>query len=190
MLNREKGMKFGVEVGVQNARYSRHMLSTWRSCRKYVLVDLWDQQQNYSDSANADYFTQTKIYETALSTVMPWRDKVEVCKDSSTRCALRYDDDFFDWVYLDARHDYYGVLEDIHSYWPKLRPGGLLTGHDYIDYETLTRLQPEYTWSVAADGRVDHDHRLAKGAVDEFARKMGRNVTLTDETYATWIIRK
>ena len=30
--------------------------------------------------------------------------------------------------YLDGRHDYAGVKEDLQVWWPKLRPGGLLAG--------------------------------------------------------------
>ncbi len=39
----------------------------------------------------------------------------------------------FDFIYLDARHDYCAVAEDIKCYWPKVRPGGILAGHDFID---------------------------------------------------------
>lgn len=31
-----------------------------------------------------------------------------------------------DFVYVDARHDYCAVKEDILLYWPKVRPGGIL----------------------------------------------------------------
>lgn len=31
------------------------------------------------------------------------------------------------------RHDYCGVHEDLAAYWPKLRSGGILAGHDYLD---------------------------------------------------------
>ena len=38
-----------------------------------------------------------------------------------------------DFVYLDARHDYQSVYEDLTSWFARLRPGGLFAGHDYID---------------------------------------------------------
>ncbi len=38
-----------------------------------------------------------------------------------------------DFVYLDARHDYASVLEDLGQWSEKVRPGGVLSGHDYID---------------------------------------------------------
>ena len=38
----------------------------------------------------------------------------------------------YDFVYLDARHDYKGVVADLNAYWPLLRRGGIMAGHDYI----------------------------------------------------------
>ena len=37
-----------------------------------------------------------------------------------------------DFVYIDARHDYDGCLEDIVAWYPKLKKGGLIAGHDFI----------------------------------------------------------
>jgi hypothetical protein len=36
-----------------------------------------------------------------------------------------------DLVFIDARHDYDSVLEDIRLWWPKVRTGGMLCGHDF-----------------------------------------------------------
>lgn len=33
-----------------------------------------------------------------------------------------------DFVYVDARHDYCGVVEDLGLYWPKVRSGGMMAG--------------------------------------------------------------
>lgn len=42
-----------------------------------------------------------------------------------------------DFVYVDARHDYCGVNEDIQAYWPKLKPGGIMAGHDYLNADEV-----------------------------------------------------
>jgi glycosyltransferase involved in cell wall biosynthesis len=34
--------------------------------------------------------------------------------------------------YIDADHRYESVVSDIQAWWPKVRPGGILSGHDYI----------------------------------------------------------
>ena len=38
-----------------------------------------------------------------------------------------------DFVYVDANHSYQGALEDMLAWFPKIRPGGLFAGHDYLD---------------------------------------------------------
>jgi cephalosporin hydroxylase len=36
-------------------------------------------------------------------------------------------------VYLDADHSKAGVLADLKLWMPKVRPGGVIAGHDYLD---------------------------------------------------------
>lgn len=36
-----------------------------------------------------------------------------------------------DFVFVDAAHDYYSVKMDLDSWWPHLRAGGIMCGHDY-----------------------------------------------------------
>lgn len=40
-------------------------------------------------------------------------------------------DQTFDMIFLDAMHDYDSVRNDIHRWWTKLRPRGILALHDY-----------------------------------------------------------
>ena len=39
-----------------------------------------------------------------------------------------------DFIYLDGAHEYEMVKQEMERYWPKVRPGGMLAGHDYCDY--------------------------------------------------------
>ena len=45
-------------------------------------------------------------------------------------------------LYIDGAHDYDSVLQDIELYYPKIKSGGLICGHDYmmpmLDEETRT----------------------------------------------------
>ena len=51
----------------------------------------------------------------------------------TSRDASRYlKDKTFDFIYLDGLHDYSNVLADCYDWYPLVKSGGLLGGHDFI----------------------------------------------------------
>ena len=52
-------------------------------------------------------------------------------KKKSVDAAKDFEDGSLDAVYIDAEHDEDSVREDIRAWRPKIKPGGLLSGHDY-----------------------------------------------------------
>ena len=54
---------------------------------------------------------------------------------TSLEAAPLIPDHSLDFAYVDARHDYASVLEDLEAWFPKVKPGGILAGHDYADIE-------------------------------------------------------
>jgi SAM-dependent methyltransferase len=49
----------------------------------------------------------------------------------STVAALKYADETFDFIFLDAGHSYEEILADIRAWYPKLKFGGIIGGHDF-----------------------------------------------------------
>ena len=49
----------------------------------------------------------------------------------SVEGAKAFADQTLDFVYVDAAHDSDSVNRDLAAWWPKVRPGGLMAGHDY-----------------------------------------------------------
>ena len=49
---------------------------------------------------------------------MPQDGIVEICRNFTSVCVQRYPDESFDYVYLDARHDYKGVAQDLENWYP------------------------------------------------------------------------
>lgn len=38
-----------------------------------------------------------------------------------------------DFAYIDAQHHFEAIREDIELWYPKIRRGGILSGHDFLD---------------------------------------------------------
>lgn len=57
-----------------------------------------------------------------------------------------------DLVFIDANHDYESVLEDIEIWYPKVKRGGILVGHDYGVFEGVTRAVDELLGPVIRAG--------------------------------------
>ena len=81
-----------------------------------------------------------------------------------------------DFVYLDARHDYRSVVEDICSWFPLVTPGGILAGHDYI----RSRYLHNTLFTV-------------RQAVDKFVFDLSlqlHNTQEAEENFPTWFVHR
>lgn len=58
-------------------------------------------------------------------------DKIQLLISDSVTASRLFADASFDWVHLDARHDYASVKADIEAWLPKVKSGGWLSGDDY-----------------------------------------------------------
>ena len=58
-------------------------------------------------------------------------DRIVLMISDSVSAARLFPDAAFEWVHLDARHDYASVKADIEAWLPKVKPGGWLSGDDY-----------------------------------------------------------
>ena len=197
----EQNFSCAVEVGVQRAHYSRRILQTWPLCQKYFMVDSWKHTINYTDAANVHDDVQNKLYLEAIENTKKWSTKTVFIRNYSTDAALQFTSGFVDVVYIDARHDYCGVMNDIESWWPKIRVGGIMSGHDYMTaYQHLKAknsppwnhlYDPKDDWAICADGKTINEGSV-KGAVDAFAKKLNKTVhrTMRDGPHYSWLIQK
>ncbi len=56
---------------------------------------------------------------------------VSVCQSDSVMASKQFADNSCDFVFIDADHSEDAVRADIEAWLPKIKPGGLLAGHDY-----------------------------------------------------------
>lgn len=188
----ELGLKtLGVEVGVQFGEHAAHILEHWPGF--LVAVDPWRASPDYVDLANVSQAEQDAIYLACVRRLSPWwfkERRCELLRTTGTAASTLFGLRGFDFVYLDARHDYKNVLRDLIEWTPQVKPGGLLMGHDYLDGQiTFTERVGPGGVSIPIENPVPTEFGVKK-AVDEWAASMGYEVHVTtDDAFPSWLIQ-
>lgn len=150
----------GLEIGVNNGDFSERILEIVRP-KKLHLIDPWK-------FFNTDFYNNTPYGKDSVSTQLEMDKKfknvknrflteinnkqVVVHRGFSEKIIPSFENNYFDWVYVDGNHLYDYVKKDLKLCYEKIKYNSLITGDDY--YDDL----PDTDWS---EGGV-------KKAVDEF----------------------
>lgn len=179
----------GVEIGVQAGYFAETILRQWSHNTKYYLVDIWAPLTNYLDAANVEQDEQNRIFRQAQENLKPYSNQTVFLKMTTLEGAEHIEDDSVDYIYVDARHDYCGVRQDLDAYWPKLKHGGILAGHDFVTNAELQDMSPDQDWSLCQDGT--RNEAAVLGAVTDFAQQHNLQLSVTyREEFPTWFARK
>lgn len=109
-------------------------------------------------------------------------DTVEIIPEDSISAANRFKDGSFDFVFIDANHQYLQVLRDIDTWWPKVRAGGILAGHDC---EFIIPFDKKETVGIFTPGSAnpwnDVDQiSIHLGVVRAVSERFGRKIQILD----------
>lgn len=132
------GNLVGAEIGVYRGDLSARLLRA-RPQLRLLLVDAWAGSAGASDSYKASgdrraFDSPEKMdahYEATRRAVAFAGKRASIVRSFSTAAAVMVEDASLDFVFIDADHSYEGCSADIKVWWPKVKPGGLLCGHDY-----------------------------------------------------------
>lgn len=176
LLNARGLLGRGAEIGVKLGAYSDELLSNWRG-NELVSIDPWlsADPDEYVDRSNVSQDEFDRYYQKTCERLAGHGSRSTIWRMTSVEAAAKVPDRSFDFVYIDARHDYDSVLEDLEAWCSKVRPGGILAGHDYVD------------------GDLPEGEFYVKSAVDEYFGARGIPVHGTDgpsavESFPTWIV--
>src|SRR5690606_24414 len=159
----------GVEVGVWRGENAEGMLRA-RPNLHLSLIDPYrtgepgtpwmESGSTMPSRPQSDY---DAALEQCLARIEPYADRATIVRRPSVDAAADYQDASIDFAYLDGDHSYEGCLADIRAWWPKVRPGGWIGGHDYA--------------------------RAQRGGVAEAVAAFFQHLPEVD-AHATWFVRK
>lgn len=121
----------GAEIGVAEGLHARDMLQNWK-IKKLYLVDVWQTLEQPGDASEPQEWHDAN-YDNMIEITKPWEKKMTVLKGLSVEMAKKVKDESLDFIYLDGDHSYEGVLADLEAWYPKVKEGGLVSGHDYLN---------------------------------------------------------
>ncbi len=131
----------GAEVGAAIGLTSSFVLANCPGLVSYIVIDDWRRVPG------SGIFDSLTMKQTFLSKV--GKDKrLEIIEGLSWEGAEKVKNESLDFVFIDASHDYESVKKDILAWMPKIRPGGMLSGHDVHwegVQEALNELVPGYS---------------------------------------------
>ncbi|MGB0767400.1 MAG: glycosyltransferase [Phycisphaeraceae bacterium] len=152
-----KGLRRGVEVGVAFGGHSGAILEQG-GVDKLFGVDAYRHRDNYDDPMNLDQPVFDRLAERVVDRLAPFGDRFELVRDDSQQAGDRFADKSLDFVYLDADHSEQGVWQDLCTWAIKVRPGGVIAGHDYghADFpgvrRAVDRFFARFGWTVHEAG--------------------------------------
>ena len=160
----ERDFTVGAEVGVWKGLNAETLCASNPALTRLYCVDPWAPQSDYREKKNDAAMMQQSFTE-ATERLAPYTACVFL-RMPSVKAAALVADGSLDFVYIDGNHRYEAVTADIEAWAPKVRPGGVVAGHDFltktkrhIDVERAVR---DYTsahaiapWFVLAPAKED-----------------------------------
>jgi len=181
----------GVELGVFKGDFSKIILNGWGG--DLYLVDVWRPLsiEEYDDiSNNENHITS---YIDTVNNISGFEKRAFMIRMSGDKAVNLFRDHSIDFIYIDANHSYKAVKKDIELWYPKIRYGGMISGHDYL---------PKHLYEYR-NSNNDKDISLYLGeegiytglfgvnpAVDEFVEEYQLKLNVTEEFLGSWWVFK
>ena len=120
---------------------------------KFDCIDIWGESHiELTEALGNVTWPDNALYEEFINNMKPVEGYFTAIQMSSTDAANLYEDNSLDFVCIDAAHDYENVKNDILSWLPKIKSGGVLAGDDYNwpnVKKAVNELCPNHTANIA-----------------------------------------
>ena len=173
ILNREQLLELmpknciAAEIGVDEGKFTEQIVKIMHP-EKLHLVDVWGDADRFHDGLKNMVANKFKSQIEAGS--------VEMNVGLSTNIIPTFPDNYFDWAFIDTDHSYALTAKELNLIKNKMKPGGIIAGHDY----TFCNWVDQVRYGVIE-------------AVHEFCVKEGWEliyITIETGPYRTFAIRK
>lgn len=134
----ENKFTVGAEIGCANGATTWRLLKYCNGLKLYA-VDRWERVNGGADAGQPgavvgeagceawDWKRGEKIFDQQTRL---YNRRLVKLKGDSVEMAEKVKNESLDFIFIDADHRYPAVIKDLAAWVPKLKPGGVLCGHD------------------------------------------------------------
>jgi hypothetical protein len=158
-----------VEIGVLDGDFSQQIYSELNPAKLFLIDPFNSGGEKYGKelsfvntaySSQDNYSRVKKRFETYYGVIIERKFSYDAVKE--------YENGLFDFIYHDASHLYADTKRDLNDWLPKLALGGLICGHDLINFDTFGVIK----------------------AVDEFCTEHGFEMIIINKNGGDYALRK
>ena len=154
------------EIGAYQGKLTKYILDRISTIEKYYVIDPWKHYPEWDNILDPTKpmlkANMNEVFTEFKRNIRLHRDRIEILKMNSSEAIKHIPDKSLDFVFIDANHAYEFVKEDIQLWTPKVKIGGIVSGHDYgIEYRKprfgVTAAVNELIPDVKVKGTVWYD---------------------------------
>lgn len=94
---------------------------------KFDVIDKWDFNWKLENGDVINTYTEF------IKNIKPLKKIIKPIKSFSKDIVDNYENESIDFIFIDADHEYEGIMNDIKIWYPKVKRGGIIAGHDYVE---------------------------------------------------------
>lgn len=112
---------------------STNVICNFMKNNKGGKLQVIDTFEGSPDTALVGIAERTNIFEKFVNNMIELGhfDRININRASSIEISELFGNESFDFIFIDGDHRYDFVSKDIALYYPKLKKGGIVCGHDY-----------------------------------------------------------
>ena len=128
-------VEVGSWMGCSSAYMAVEIANSGKAIR-FDCVDTWAGSEEHRDPHSGVFFGELLsnpdwLYSVFIENTKSVAEYLNPIRMESIKAAELYSDNTLDFVFIDASHEYENIKADIAAWYPKVKPGSFIGGHDY-----------------------------------------------------------